>query len=420
MADEKPARSIRDYVTEAWDAAEGAEEDANPPPQRDRRPPPEEPDRDELAEGIEEAPRKQRDEKGRFLKEGEPEEPKKPAPAPAPKPEVDREAEPSPKDVAPNREQRLAKATEKWRPEQKEFLSKQSPEVQDFLIDRDAEMGAAFTRKTQRLALLESEYGPIHQMMEPDLPRMRAAGYTPRMLIEGWANCERAFLQGPQEAALTLRSIAEGYKVPRETIAHAFGFDPRTPDQIANGMVVAPSGAPQPNGHDPNAFRDPRVDTILQSVHEEQEREQIAQHQALRQRANAAQAQINEFREATDRKGNLLHPYFAEVEAHMLALAQFYGQRDGKLPSLDQLYTDAVNANPATRDKALADANAAQSEKRRAAEAARGKTEQARRAASSVTGSGRPTSRTPEPPKKGQSIRASIDAAFNEVVGDEP
>src|SRR5262249_33490597 len=147
--------------------------------------------------------------------------------------------------------------------------------------------------------------------------------------------------------------------------------------------------------------------------------QRIAYNQNIRRAATHAQAQINQFREATDNKGNLLHPFFAEVEDHMTALAEFYGKRDGKVPPLKQLYDDAVNANPATRARLVAASQRMQSEKQRATEAARGKTEQARRAASSVTGSGRPTSRTPVAPQKGKSIRASIDAAFDSVMGDQ-
>jgi len=429
--DDKPTPSIRDRIVEAWDEVEPAQEvDTSLPSRPQRRPPPEEPERDELAEGIERRPEDQpRDDRGRFV----PREEEQEAPEPKPRPEARETREPQERPEEPeapeaqkepdSRDQRLNRMTAKWSSEDKEFLGRQSPEVQDFLLDRTAEVDKAFTRKTQSLSAFVNEYGPVHQMLEPDLPAIQAAGYTPRLLIEGWANCERALLSGPQQAAATLRAIAEGYRVPREVIAHAFGFDPRTPDQIgqpapAGGMPssLPPSGAG--NGHDVQ-FRDPRVDMMLAERQEQAERAQIAYNQQLRQAANTAMAQINQFREARDKAGNLLHPYFAEVEDYMTVLAEHHGKTTGKIPPLKELYDSAVNANTATRAKLLTATQAAQSERHRATEAARGKTEQARRAASSVIGSGRPANRTPAAPQKGQSIRASIDAAFQEVMGDQ-
>jgi len=435
MADEKPTPSIRDRLTEAWDdaereAADAPEEvDRSPPQRRDSRPPAEEADRDELAEGIERRPEDlPRDPQGRFLPRGEepPEQPepeKQPAKAPEPQPrpegeEPRPEGEEAPKEPA-NREAKLARMTANWNAQDKEFLSKQAEPVQDFLIDRVSEMDKAWTRKTQNLSAFVNEYGPVHQMLEPELPAIRAAGYTPRLLIEGWANCERALLQGPEQAAMTLRSIAEGYKVPRETIAHFFGFDPRTPEQIG---AQAGTPAPATNGAAPplpQEFRDPRVDYMLAERQEQQERETIAYNQRLRQAANTAMTLINQFREARDNRGNLLHPYFAEVEDYMTMLAEHHGKTTGKVPPLNELYDSAVNANTAVRTRMLAATQAAQSERQRATQAARGKADLARRASSSVVGSGRPTNRTLDRQlPRGSSVRAHIDAALD-AAGEE-
>jgi len=428
--DDKPTPSIRERLAEALDEAErepADEVDTSRPERTDRRPPADDLDKDDLSEGIERRPEdRPRDEKGRFLpQEGEERQPE--GPEPKPQPQERRPEEPAPEEqpAEPKRESRevrLQKLTANWRQDHKEFLSHQTPEVQDFLVDRAGEMDRAYFKKTQGLSAFVNEYGPIHQMLEPDLPAIQAAGYTPRLLIEGWANCERAMLQGPESAARMLRGIAEGYKVPREVIAHFFGFDPRTPDQIAAGgqpAAAPPNGAgngfAQPGGE----FRDPRVDMIMAERQEQQERATIAYNQQLRQAANNAMATINQFKEARDNTGNLLHPYFNEVEDYMTMLAKHYGETTGKIPPLKQLYIDAVNVNPATRAKMFAATQAAQSERQRATLAARDKTDQARRAASSVVGSGRPTSRTPAAPAKGQSIRASIDAALEQHLADQ-
>ncbi|HEX4571914.1 MAG TPA: hypothetical protein VH184_15885 [Dongiaceae bacterium] len=421
MADEEQ-KSIRDSIEEAMDAVEQGDDDAARPAPR--------PERED--EGDAEGGRV-RDERGRFVRqEGEPEEPEPEAPKPEPR-QPRREAEPEQAPVQePPREEtqerRLARISKNWRAEDKEFLAQQPREVQDFLLARDQEMTTAYTRKTQKLAGLESEYGPIAQMFEPDLPAIRAAGYTPQLLIQGWANAERALLSGPDQAAQTLRNIAEGYRIPRETVAYAFGFDPRTPDQIRRAGAPVPPGAQEvipPNAaHGANGngmIRDPRVDLLLAERQDMAERMVIARNQQFRNAASQAQAQINEFRDAVDERGNALHPHFDEVENYMTALAEFHGKSTGRIPHLQQLYEDAVNANPATRARLVADAQKAQSDKQRQAEAARGKTEQARRASSSVVGSGRPTNRTQAAAAapRGQSIRASIDAAMEQLSEQE-
>jgi hypothetical protein len=418
-----PEKSIRDSIEEAIETV--GEPEA--PPQRPARPAPVE--RDEYSEGIEERPR---DDRGRFVKPGEDrheepsdaqkQPPQRPQRAPDEKPEQAPVQEP-PKEPE-TREQRLAKLTKNWRAEQKQFLAQQSPEVQDFLISRDQEMGGAYLRKTQRLATLESEYGPIHQMLEPELPAIKAAGYTPRLLIEGWANAERALLSGPQQAATTLRTIAEGYQIPREIVAAAFGFDPRTPEQIAWGGAGQPQHQQEiipPNGNGAQYYHDPRVDQLLAERQDYQERAVIARNQQFRQAANNAMAEINQFREAVDARGNLVHPYFAEVENYMTALAKFHGESTGKIPPLQELYDSAVNANPATRARLVADTQRVQSDRQRQAVAARGKADQARRASSSIVGMGspRPTNRMPgQPLPRGASVRDSIHAAIDEVTGD--
>jgi hypothetical protein len=433
MADEddKPI-SIRERIEEAWDEAErepSKEVDTNRRDRSERRPPADDLDgQDDLSEGIERRPaqdgERPRDEKGRFLpQEGEERQPEGTEPKPPEQPRQEpEEQQPEKKEPAEPREVRLQKLTANWRQDHKEFLAQQSPEVQDFLVERSGEMDRAYFNKTQRLSGFLNEYGPIHQMLEPDLPAIQAAGYTPRLLIEGWANCERAMLQGPESAARMLRGIAEGYKVPREVIAHFFGFDPRTPDQI-HAMGGQPAGVTQPavtNGRQAGQFEyhDPRVDMLLADRQEQQERATIAYNQQLRTAANNAMAQIAQFKEARDNTGNLLHPYFNEVEDYMTMLAKHYGETTGKIPSLKQLYDSAVNVNPATRAKAIAVSTAAQSERQRASQAARGKAALAQRAASSVVGSGRPASRTPTAPGKGQSIRASIDAALQQHEAD--
>lgn len=129
---------------------------------------------------------------------------------------------------------------------------------------------------------------------------------------------------------------------------------------------------------------------------------------------------IDSFKDAKDASGNLLHPHFSAVEDQMTRLAVAARASGTPVPSLDELYDQAVWANTSTRQAMFEAQRAADEAQRKAADAerakeARAKAERAKRAASSVTGSpslGQPGGRS----VNGEaSIRDSLLAAFEEV-----
>jgi hypothetical protein len=146
----------------------------------------------------------------------------------------------------------------------------------------------------------------------------------------------------------------------------------------------------------------------------------VAQQQRRESEMTAHQVMstIGQFRDATDPAGKPLHPHFAEVEDDMAALAHAARARGGDVPSLDQLYDQAVWANTSTRQKlqaemsAAAEAQRSQAEVRRREEA-RAKAESARRASASVTGApgtGQAASRR----QASSSVREALEAAMEE------
>jgi hypothetical protein len=128
---------------------------------------------------------------------------------------------------------------------------------------------------------------------------------------------------------------------------------------------------------------------------------------------------IERFKGAADGNGAQLHPHYDEVEEHMTRLAIAARTRGEPVPSLDDLYDQAVWANPSTRQKVL-DAKAAADEAQRVAaetrraKEARAKAEQARRAGSSVTGSPRSGQ---SGQAEGGSLRSSLLAAVADLDG---
>ena len=97
-----------------------------------------------------------------------------------------------------------------------------------------------------------------------------------------------------------------------------------------------------------------------------------------------AQARVDAFAVAKDEAGNLLHPFFREVEGKMARIAQADQALGGKIPSIPTLYKRAIAGD--TRIAYRMQAMRAGAEAEKAETAARLK--RAKAAGSSVTGSG--------------------------------
>lgn len=297
----------------------------------------------------------------------------------------------------------------------------QTPQAQSFLLDRVRSMEADYTRKTQAVAHLQKEYGPVNDLLSPHAEAMRAKGFTPRTLIEAWANVEQKLAAGPDSAIDVIKGLIGGYGIPVQKLAAALG------------VTTAPApAAGQQDGQQPTAVENgqqvalpPEVAAELKALREQvgqfgQKFQTIEQRDAAAARAReiaegeAIQNQVNQFKSAVDANGQLLHPHFEEVEDMMTSLAQGYVASKQPVPPLDQLYETAVYANPATREKLLT-AQRQQDEAKRLAEA-KEKAASARKAGSSVQGA----------PGSGQapngksmselSLRETLEAAADEAA----
>jgi hypothetical protein len=426
-ADEQPAaedRSLADELAAAFeastkpetaDAAEGTAAAETPKP----------------GEGEGEA--RARDEHGRFAKAGEkaekpegdkakpeaaaegdgkPKAEEKPKPADGKQP--DAAAEKTATGAAPE-------APANWSAKDKQMLKeiaeKAGPAHAQFILDRHKAMEADYTRKTQEIAEVRNEYGPVHQMFQPHMQRLKAAGYTPRTLIQAWASVENELMSGDAKRQLgVVRNIVTMYKLDPAAVVAALGSAGAAPQPGGDG-VAKPGEIP--------AVLKPWMEELqgvkgwigAEERRRQQENEQ-RQQEAERQR----QAQLGEittsienFRTAADASGQLLHPYFADVERDMVVLANA-ARISGQKLTLDELYDRAVHANPTVRAKALAAAQAAQRVKTEAE--ARARATQARKAGSSVTGAPHAGQTPRATPPKDASLRETLDAAYRDSLGE--
>ena len=325
-------------------------------------------------------------------------------------------AEPVKQEDAPSPEEKktvsAAEPPQNWSEADKAAFKGLPADAQGFLLKRHSAMEADYTRKTQQIAQFRNEYEPVAEIFRPHADAMKQSGYTPASLVAAWANVEKELQAG--RGIAVVKQLVDGYKLDRAQLTAALGL---TAPVAAAGTTEPPAPAGQ------TAQLPPELAQKLQSYDQFIAQQQREQQQAAAQRQRDAESRvmdtIEQFKGAVDGSGAPLHPLYDEVEEHMTRLAIAARTRGEAVPSLDDLYDQAVWANPSTRQKVLDAKSAADEAQRVAAETkrakeARAKAEQARRAGSSVTGS----------PRSGQSgqadsgsLRGSLLAAVADLDG---
>lgn len=272
------------------------------------------------------------------------------------------------------------------------------------MIDRQE---ADYTKKTQAVAALKSEYEPVDKMFAPYKAQMQEKGFTPKSVIEAWANVEKRLVDG--DGHNVIAGLVKSYRIPIEKIADALGVRARAPKQQPDGQSPE-----QPQGQ--NGIQLPPE--LLQELRELRQRQdafdrerQDGVRRSQLEREQSAETKLQTFKGAVDEKGNLLHPHYDEVEDDMLLLAQGYSARKQPIPDVDRLYEDAVWRNPTTREK-LRTAEMQSAEAKRVVEQ-RVKSAAARTAGSSITGSPG-NGQMPADKSSARSLREELEAASAE------
>jgi hypothetical protein len=310
-----------------------------------------------------------------------------------------------------------------WSAADKEKFKAQSPEVQAFVLDRFKAMEGDYTRKTQEIANFKKEYGPVDEMFAPHKEVLRQKGFTPRSLIESWANVETKLASGPDSAIEVIKGLLTGYNIPVDKLAASLGITRQQAAQVAQqpGQTQAPVAV---EGGQQVALP-PEVQKVIDDLRQQvgsfgQKFQTIEQRDAAARRAveiqqeQAAENTVNEFRNSKDDKGNLLHPHMEEVESMMTALANAALASKQPVPSLKELYETAVYATPSTRQKVLTAER--QQEETRRTEEARTKAANARKAGSSVTGAPGSGQAPQGKSSEGLSLREQLEAAADEAA----
>ena len=275
-----------------------------------------------------------------------------------------------------------------WPVADKERFKEWPETAQKQFLDRYKAMEADYTKKTMANAEFTKEYGAIDEMFTPFKPQLRQAGFTPATAVRAWMAAEQA-LMNPNTRDEAIKTLAQNYGVDLVKLA---------------GVQAAPA---EPKIDPTNMTEEQQLEAMLspflkkaitpyeQKIAQlEGKLSQFDQFQNNSRQAELGRLQSNimseiqTFAGAKDSAGNLLHPYFADVEQNMAATLAGYHAMKMPAPPLQELYDMAVRANPSTYERLTAQQKTA-AEAQRASEA-RAKAAKAGRAGSSVTGS--PTS----------------------------
>ena len=302
-----------------------------------------------------------------------------------------------------------------WKAGDKETFKTLPPNAQQIVVDIQKRMDADYTKKTQAIAALKSEYEPVDKMFEPYRDVMKQKGFTPRTLIEAWANVEKDLSSGEQGALRVITNLVSGYKVDPSKVALALGLkqqaapSPITGDQTTETAAAVPQ---TPIQLPPELLQ--TINGLQQRVDTFEAERRATAARAAEERGQAVMNEIEKFKSAVDGKGALLRPHFDEVEEQMTHLALAAKSAGQQVPPLQELYEKAVWANPSTR-KALITAEQQQVEDKRKAEA-RAKAAAAKKAAASVTGAPGTGQMPQGRPTADKSLREQLEEAAEESL----
>ena len=252
-----------------------------------------------------------------------------------------------------------------WSEEHKELFRRQSPEAQQFVLERHKAMEGDYTRKSQEIAEQRKRFETIQAALEPYRPMLQQRGINEQDAIRALFEAQRMLDTDPKAG---IARLAQSYGVSLD----------------------------KPEG----AFVDPDLQSVRSEVENLRRELALRDQQARQAQQQSLQQTIQQFQDAKDAKGEPAHPHFDKVKGVIGALLT-----SGAASDLEDAYQQAVFANPELRKQILEAERSAAAEKAKA-EAAK-HAEEARKKAI-PTGKGATASAAKEP----QTLREQLQAEW--------
>lgn len=186
--------------------------------------------------------------------------------------------------VAPTHE---APAT--WPAEKRELFAKLEPEMQAFVLTRESEREADYTRKTQELADQRKAAEEITSVLEPYKQSLELAGVSPGQAIQRLFAAQRLLETRPLDG---LKWLAQQYQVDLSGLS----------------------------SKEDEAYVDPALKGLRDEVTQLKSQLTQRQQQEQQQNVSAVQKQITDFKDSKNEDGTPKYPHFDKIKAVMAPL----------------------------------------------------------------------------------------------------
>jgi len=178
----------------------------------------------------------------------------------------------------------------------------------------------------------------LDTIYEQHQDRFAASNIERNQAIEYLLNKERELWIGtPEQKIAAIKKIASDYGIPIESIG---------------GKVEAN------NEQEEEIYSDPQIAALQKKIDQLESRESERQQSINKSEWEKAGNLIGQLKEEKDGEGNLLRPYWDEVEKQMAQLI-----RSGQVKDPKTAYENAIWANPTIREKMLSEQKTKQEEK---------------------------------------------------------
>jgi len=180
-------------------------------------------------------------------------------------------------------------APKTWPAEHREAFEHLPEDQQGFMLKREHERDAAFTRKTTELAEQRREVETLQGVLAPYKSQMQANGISEAEYISRLMSYDNALRQNPQAA---LQHLAQHYGVNFSSGDSGVDWNEETTS-------------------------DPQIQQLQQQLTQTQAHVQSMQQSQVNAQQQQLVDQVEAFAASKDAKGNLKHPHFEKVRERM-------------------------------------------------------------------------------------------------------
>ena len=209
------------------------------------------------------------------------------------------------------------KAPKNWSEDVRSKFTELPREAQEYMLKRDKEMTADYTRKTQEVAEQRKNFESLDKVIAPMRQQIAASGVSETEYIARLLNADMALRNNPKMA---LKQLAQGYGIDLSS------YDSDTAEFETESQISQLQQQNQAILAELNQFKQQN----LQSARQQTEN------------------QINTFSLAKDDKGNLKYPHFEQVRVKMGNLIDA-----GEAKGLEDAYNKAIRLDDELYNQSL-------------------------------------------------------------------